>query len=82
MGAIENLTDNVAKLTTAVDNAVAAGIGGTSGVPEEAVQAGADAVQTQTDRLIAATPAPATGEPAPADTTGGADEGASVNPPA
>lgn len=54
MAAIDNLAGAVEKLTASVDRAVEK-LGQPSGVPEADVQAAADAVAAQADRLDSAT---------------------------
>lgn len=64
MAAINNLSDAVAKLTTAVDAAVTALSTPPTGVPEAEVQTQADMINAQVARLVTATPTTTT-PPAP-----------------
>jgi hypothetical protein len=56
--ALDNLNAAIQANTNAINAAVAAGIGGATGVPEADVQKAADTIAASTAILVAATPAP------------------------
>lgn len=60
MKSLDNLNAAVTELTATVDKAIAAGIGGATGVPEADVQTAADNIVTLNAKLTAAIPAPPT----------------------
>jgi hypothetical protein len=57
--ALTNLNTSITDLSATVDKAIAAGIGGATGVPEADVQTAADNITTLNAKLTAAIPAPA-----------------------
>jgi seryl-tRNA synthetase len=56
--ALSNLNAAITDLSATVDKAIAAGIGGSTGVPEAEVQAAADNIATLNSKLTAAIPVP------------------------
>jgi hypothetical protein len=56
--ALDNLNKAVSDNTAAINAAIAAGIGGATGVPEADVQKATDAINASTATLVAATPPP------------------------
>lgn len=55
---LDNLNAAIQANTNAINAAVAAGIGGATGVPEADVQKAADTIAASTAILVAATPVP------------------------
>ena len=56
--ALDNLNAAIQANTNAINAAIAAGIGGATGVPEADVQKSADTIAASTAILVAATPVP------------------------
>ena len=55
---LDSLNTGITDLTATIDKAIAAGIGGATGVPEADVQTAADNVVALNTKLTAAIPAP------------------------
>ena len=55
---LDSLNTGITDLTATIDKAIAAGIGGATGVPEADVQTAADNVVALNTKLAAAIPAP------------------------
>ena len=80
MSALDDLTTAVNNNTTAVQAAIAAGVGGASGTPDSALEPLTAQLVDKNEALTAATSGTAVPPVAAAEPT--ADVGASTNPPA